>query len=62
MKRINFITEVKAWENRGNEDFVAILPNGKEIIIYNLNKCCFCGHIWESSGEDEFTCFFCGAS
>ena len=63
MEKKYFKTESEAWQNRhGTEDFIAVLPNGKEIQIYSFQKCVFCGQIWEPSVHDVYTCAHCGAS
>ena len=63
MEKIHFDSASEAWRNRrGEEDFIAILPSGEEIVIFSYLKCCFCGQLWEPSVHDKYTCAYCGAS
>lgn len=63
MEKRHFNSASEAWRNRQKEeDFVAILPSGEEIVIFSYLKCCFCGQFWAPSVHDKYTCAYCGAS
>ena len=62
MEKKFFATLPEAWAARGINDFIAVLPDGSESVVYEWSKCAFCGQVYVPSVEEPFACSWCGAS